>query len=1063
VLRFQVLGQLRVTDGDTPVPVPRGKLSVLLAGLLLRVNQVVWEEQLVDWLWEGQQPAEPRRALQLYVVRLRQLLGDPGAAVIVTHPGGYRLDGTPDTVDLLRVRELLDRAKAARGVDPAAESAYLAAALERWEHPILRDIRSDPLRRDEIARVDEEWAYAVERRVDADLAAGRHAELTVELASLVAAFPLRERFWAQLMTALYRSGRRADALAEYERLRQRLAADLGTDPGPEVYELHRRILDADPALDVPAAPVRGGPEPAQLPADLASFVGRAAELDRLAELLDTTGPGVRVGVIDGMAGIGKTALAVHVAHRLAGRFPDGQLFLDLHGFTDGVAAVPPAEALDRMLRALGVPGSQIPPHLDDRAALFRSRLAASRTLVVLDNAATEAQVRPLLPAAPGCLVLITSRRRLPGLDDAYAISLDVLPPADAAALFARAAGPDGMAAEPDGSIAEVVDLCGRLPLAIRIAAARLRSRPSWTVAHLVDRLRTHRHRLDELDAGQRSVNAALDLSCRHLSVEQRRLYQLLGLHPGTEFDGYAAAALAGITPGEAVRLLDELLGIHLLAEPSPGRYRFHDLTRAHAVAAVAELPPTDREAALTRLLDFYADTSTAAMNLVHPYETERRPQRPPAGTGRFALDTPDKAEVWLDTELDNLLTAAAGDRPAHTLHQTATLHRHLRTRARFSRAETLYEHALRVSRRTGDRAGELTTLIDLGEVYRLQGRFEAAAASYRQALEIARETGHRAGEMLALTGLGWVDTLQYRHGPATGHYRLAQEIAAELGHRSGELEVLIGLGNTHLMVDEYGPAGDWYFKGLLIAREIGHRIGEQSAQVGLGWVDAMRGRYGPAADRFRRALAIVREIGNRGGEVDVLTGLAYVHRAAADFAAAGDCHQRALLIAREVGNRAGELAALAGLGQVERARGRPGPAADWYEQTLKLARTAGDRNWEFEALHGLGHLARAAGRPAEALDRHRQALELAAELDHPADQARAHDGLAQAYRALGQPGLAREHWLRTLEILAGLSTDHTFDEDLTADAVRAQLAELDGSPAPEPGVVPEPEPEPVAD
>jgi DNA-binding SARP family transcriptional activator len=1051
VLGFQVLGRLRVVDGDAPVALPQGKLSVLLAGLLLRVNQVVSAEQLVDWLWGADQPADPRRALNVCVARLRQVLGEAGSAVIVTHSGGYCAAGSADTVDLLRVRELLEKAKAARGGDPAVESACLAAALAQWEHPILREIPSDAMHRDETSRIDAEWTYVVERRVDVDLALGRHTELLVELAGLVAAFPLRERFCAQLMTALYRSGRQAEALVEYERLRLRLAEELGADPAPELRELRQQILDADPALDIPAAGgVPAAPPapaaPAQLPADLASFIGRVAELDTLGELPDAEGAAARVAVIDGMAGIGKTALAVHVAYRLAGQFPDGQLFLDLHGFTLGVTAVQPADALDRMLRSLGVPGGQIPAHLDDRAALFRGRLAATRTLIVLDNAATEAQVRPLLPAASGCLVLVTSRRRLTGLDDAHTVSLDLLPPADAAALFARAAGADRLAGEPAGAVAEVVDLCGRLPLAVRIAAARLRSRPAWTVGHLVQRLRAHRHRLDELDAGQRSVTAALDLSYRHLTGEQRRLYQLLGLHPGTEFDGHAAAALADVAPAPAGRLLDELLDIHLLAEPSPGRYRFHDLTRAHAVATAGTVPAADRQAALTRLLDHYADTASAAMDLVYPYEADQRPHRPRSGTAVLALDTPAQAEAWLDTELDNLLAAAAGGWRRHTLHQAATLHRHLRTRACYGRAEALHEHAVCAGRAVGDRCGELTALTNLGDVHRLRSRYGRAAECYRQALETARDIGHRGGELLALAGLGWVDAIQYRHEPATDNYLRALGIARETGHRSGELDVLIGLGNTHIMVNEYGPAADWFVQALEAARRIGHRIGEQSALVGLGWVDATQGRYVPAADRYRHALGIARELGNPGGEAHALTGLGHVHRAMADFGAAAECYGRVLVIAREIGDRTGELAALAGLGQVDRARGRHGPAADWYEQALDLARAAGDRNWQFEALHGMGHLCHAAGQPEAALHRHQQALELACDLNHPADQARAHDGLAHAHRALGQYEQAREHWLRTVDILTVLSTDHTFDEQVTAATVRTQLADLDRGP-----------------
>jgi DNA-binding SARP family transcriptional activator/tetratricopeptide (TPR) repeat protein len=1052
VLRFRVLGRLEVLDGEaageTPVAVSQGKQSVLLAALLLRANQLVSVEQLIDWLWEREPPSEPRRALQVCVARLRRVLADdPAAAVLTTRPGGYLIQASPATLDLLRVRELLAPASGAPAADPAAESARLAEALSLWQHPALPDVPSDALQRDEIGRLNEEWAHTVERRIDADLLLGRHRELVAELAGLVARFPLRERFWAQLMTALYRSGRQADALAQYERLRRQLADDLGLDPGSDLQQLHKQILTGDLAVDPtaaaapgPAAPARP-PVPAQLPTDLASFTGRAAELDRLLALPGGPAAAVAVGVVDGMAGVGKTALAVHAAHRLAGRFPDGQLFLDLHGFTHAAAPVEPADALDRLLRSLGVPGEQIPAHLDDRAALLRSRLAGTRTLIVLDDAAGEAQVRPLLPGAPGCLVLVTSRRRLTGLDDAHPVPLDLLPAADAAALFSHAAGAGRVGAESLAAVAEVVDLCGRLPLAIRIAAARLRARPAWTVAHVADRLRAHQSRLDELDAGQRSVTAALDLSYRHLTDDQKRLYRLLGAHPGTDIEPHAAAALAGVTGAAAARLLDDLVDCHLLGEPSPGRYQFHDLTRAHA-SADEETEP-DRQAALARLFDHYAGTASAAMDLVYPYEADQRPRPPAPVRPPAAVDSPAAAEAWLDLELENLLAAAAAGRPDHTLHQSATLHRHLRTRARYNQAEALHQRALAAARDTGDGGAEVTALTCLGDVHRLRGRYGPAVDCYRQALDIARSAGHRRGELGARSGLGWVETMQGRYEPAVGNYLQALEIAREIGHRGGEVDVLNGLGNVNIMHDRYDPAADCLGRALEIARSIGHRVGELTALVGLGWVHGFRGRYDAAIEDYERALEIARRVGHRGGEVDALTGLGYAHRAQRRYGPAADSYRQVLVIARQIGNRAGELAGLIGLGDADRARGRYGPAADRYREVLGIARAAGDRNLQFEAHHGIGHVHHATGRPDEALRCHQQALELARDLGQPSDQARAHDGLAHAQEALGQPELARQHWLHTLDILATLGTDHTFDEHVTAATIRAHLAGLD--------------------
>ena len=371
---------------------------------------------------------------------------------------------------------------------------------------------------------------------------------------------------------------------------------------------------------------------------------------------------------------------------MADRYPDGQLFIDLHGYTEGVAPVGPGEALDWMLRSLGVAGDRIPTGLDERAALYRSRLAEQRMVIVLDNAATEAQVKPLLPGAPGCVVLVTSRRRLAGLDHTHALSLDILPPVDAIALLRHNTGDSRLAGQPPELVAELVELCGRLPLAIRIAAARLRSHPTWDLDHLVRRLRDQQHRLAELEAGQRSVTAALDLSYQDLDADEQRTYRLLGLHPGSDIEPYAAAALLDTTLHEAGRALEQLMEAHLLQEPVPGRYLFHDLVRAHAAHTANRTETShDGHAALDRLLDYYRHTAAVAMDAAYPYEREYRPPVPPARTPEPDVSEPATALEWLDSELPNLLAAARDAAnmtgQQHLLHLSTILRRHLRTRA----------------------------------------------------------------------------------------------------------------------------------------------------------------------------------------------------------------------------------------------------------------------------------------------------------------------------------------------------------------------------------------------
>jgi DNA-binding SARP family transcriptional activator/tetratricopeptide (TPR) repeat protein len=989
-LTVRMLGALEVSISGTPAAVTSDRLRSVLAVLALSAGEAVPIGQLADAVWGDDQPAHSRRTVQLYVARLRNLLG-PDA--IRTTPDGYLLDTEPGNVDALRFERLLDAA--GRAPDTSAERARLAEALALWGGAPFEDVK--PMWRTEVeaARLTELHLAGTERLMDIDLADGHPGDLVARLGELTARHPLRERFWSQLMRALWLTGRQSEALAAYQRLHRLLADEVGVEPCQEVRQLHQRILNTEPE---PVVTV-----PRQLPADVPAFTGRARELAHLGRVPETNT--VVITAIDGMAGIGKTALAVRAAHQLASDFPDGQLFVDLHGYTEGMAPVEPGDALDRLLRALGVPGEHVPRHLDERAALFRSRLAGRAVLIVLDNAATEAQVAPLLPGSGRCLVLVTSRHRLVGLDQTHTVSLDTLPRADAVALFARTAGEERLADEPPDAVAEVVDLCGRLPLAIRIAAARFRSHPSWTVAHLVDRLHQAEHRLAELEAGRRSVAAALDLSHQHLPTEQRRAYELLGLHPGTDIDPHAAAALFDSTVPDAGRILDQLLDAHLLQEPVPGRYGFHDLTRAHAAhTATRDQTEPSRRAAVSRLFDHYWHTAAVAMDVAYPYEREHRPRIPPARTPGPDLSDPGTALAWLDAALPNLLAAAGHavqhGMPRRVLDLSAILYRHLYSRGHYHDAESLHHHALVLARSSGDRVGEVDALVGLGHVYRMHGRYARCADQFGQALRIARVVGHRAGELRALIGLGHV----YRM-----HGRLVES------------------------ADHFGRA-------LRIARATGHRAADPDALTGLGHILRMQGRPEHAAEHYEQALGIARATGHRAGEGYALTGLGQIRRLQGRPEQAAEHYEQALRIARAARHSAGELTALTGLGHVHRMRGRHHQAVDHYRQLLGLAREAGDRNFEYEARQGLGREAYATGDPTAAVAHHSQALALAQELGQPVDQARANDGLAYAHRALGQDEHARTRWRLALDLLTSLGIDHTDDEEATATAIRAQLA-----------------------
>jgi DNA-binding SARP family transcriptional activator len=657
-IRIDLLGPIRVWGDQGAVPLPRGQLRVLLAVLALAGGRSVTAEALIARLWGEELPEHPPASLANLLYRLRQALGRD--AVLGT-TDGYSLAIGPDDVDVLRFRRLL--AEAAGERDPAATRTLLDEALALWRGEPLAGVAGEALREMEVPRLTEEYLAAREQRIALDMAQGRRDQVLEELNELTARYPLRETLWRQLLLGLAAASRQAEALAAYEVARRRLSEELGTDPSRELREVHRQLLTgqavppalrADPVTPVPTAlraePVAPVPTavpgalraepvahlptaPAALPATVADFAGREDELERLAGAGGTDRLGVTILAIDGMAGVGKTALALRAAHQAAPGCPDGQLFLDLLGYTPDRRPVEPREALGALLRMMGVSGTSIPEPLVERAALWRSTLAGRRTLVVLDNAADAAQVRPLLPGTAGSRVLVTSRHRMADLDATETVSLDVLEPGPARELFTALTGARRAAAEPE-AVDGVLRACGYLPLAIRIAGGRLRARPSWRVSDLLALLREADGRLGELAVGDRSVASAFQVSYAQLPAAQRRLFRLLGLLPGAGLDRFGAATLAGTGTDEAVRLLAALVDAHLLEEPAPGRYRFHDLLREHARQVVTTDEPADeRRRAEDRLLDYYLAVAEQANRRLHD------PCRPPPAGAEYATSS----------------------------------------------------------------------------------------------------------------------------------------------------------------------------------------------------------------------------------------------------------------------------------------------------------------------------------------------------------------------------------------------------------------------------------------
>jgi tetratricopeptide (TPR) repeat protein/DNA-binding SARP family transcriptional activator len=1041
-VRFELLGPFAVLSEDRPVEVEGATARAVLVALLLRPGGYAGAGQLISAVW-GEPDGTSEDNLYHHISRLRRVLAPLGLRI---GPGyapkvRYRLPVPYAAVDVRRFEQLLASAAALGETEPEEALSRLRAALSLWRGPAafpelpLPGVRALGYTLD-ITRLDAE-----ERLAALELRLGRPEQLVTRLRALTAEHPGHAGVTAALIRTLHATGRIDEAEQVYRRAGQRHGQRLPA----KVEQAYRDRPGTDRQPGLAAAPA-GWEVPDQIPAAARYFTGREEELARLVKTREPGAGAAVVLAVNGMPGVGKTALVLQAAHQMveAGRFPDGALFVELRGFS-GQTPTDPAAALDALLRGLGVPGAQIPSDADACASLYRTVVARRRVLIVLDNARDEAQVRPLVPGTANSLVLVTSRRRLAGLDDADQINIDILPLQEAGRLFRAMVAPRHPGDEQ--TIEEIVLLCGLLPLAVRIAGARLKTTRALTGHRLLAQLRTEQGRLAALDDGERSVAAALAVSYRHLPAEQQRAFAVLGLHPGMESEPHATAALLDTSPEHAQRLLDALEQVNLVDQPTSGRYKFHDLIRVYAATTDAGTD-MDRRVALGRLYDHYAHAASTAMDLGYPYEADQRPVAPFPRTAGPALADEAAALTWLNTELHNLLAAAhhaaEHGRPDHTTHQSTALHRHLRTHGEYNYAHTLHQRALDVARTSGNTTAELDALTALGYVHSLQGRYGPATTCLARAVELARATANLPRELDALNGLGEVYYAQGAHGPAADCHGQALELARATGNRPGELNALNGLGYVHYLQGRFGPAADRHGQALGLARATGNRPGELNALTGLAYVDYGLGRHGPAAVGFERVLELARSFGHRVSELNALTGLGHAHRLQGRYGPAADYYTQVLDLARATGDRVGELNALTGLGHAHRLQGRYGPAADCYTQVVDLARAIGERNSQFEGHLGLGRTRQVTGDPHWALSAHLLALDLARDLGQRPDEVRALSGLAHAHRALGQRDHARKLWQDALQILADLDTSAA--EDVSAADIRASLADLDRAP-----------------
>ncbi|MFI6499028.1 AfsR/SARP family transcriptional regulator [Nonomuraea typhae] len=900
-LRFEILGPLRILGEGQEIALGSTQQRTVLAVLLLHANRPLSRQELIDAVWGEAAPAYALNLAQKHISTLRRLL-EPGRSphapsrLLTWTDHGYLLNLPPGSLDLWEFEQAVRQAKTAADPDDAA--ALLAGAAGLWRGPLCDGLIT-PLLDAERYRLEELRLDAAEERVRIDLSRGRHHELVPELRALVTAHPLRERLHAQLMLALYHSGRQAEALAAFHRARNLLLTELGVEPGPHLRQAQAQILQA------PAAPVPTGfPAPAQLPYGLPHFAGREAELERL-DALCRGGNAVLITAIGGMAGVGKTSLAVHWAHRVRRRFPDGQLYVNLRGFDPSEPAMEPAEAIRGFLDAFGVPSRQLPISLPAQTALYRSLVADRRLLIILDNAADAEQVRPLLPGSPGCLVLVTSRDQLSGLiaaEGAQPLPLDLLSPEDAWRLLAQRLGEQRVAAEA-AAVEEIIALCGRLPLALAIVAARAATRPHFPMSRLARELRGSGDVLDALHSADRStdIRSVFSWSLLRLPAAAQRMFRLIGLHPGTEFSLHSAAALAAGTVRETRARLTELADAQLVMEGQTGRFRCHDLLRAYALdLTMKHEAKAERRAAVQRVLGHYLQTAFAAERLINPFRDPPDMPPPDPCVIPVPLASADEAMTWFAAEHAALLAAV----------DNASVHRFDGLCWRLAWA--------------------ISTYLDR------QAHWHDLAGTGGTALAAAGRIDDLTGRAQSHRGIARAHARQNRHDEARHHLHSALALFDELGDQIGQA---YAHRNIAAMLDAQNrdhEALKHAARALELYRASGHKAGLADALNAVGWFECRVGEHRRGLDHCREALALHEELHDLGGQAQTWDSLGYAHHHLGDIATALTCYERAISQFRALGDRYNEAVAYSRMGDAHQAGGDDHGARAAWRRSLAI-------------------------------------------------------------------------------------------------------------------------------
>ena len=942
-MQVRLLGPVDVLTPTGVRPVPGLRRKALLVALALHAGQPVPADRLIEIVWDGRPPPTAANSLQRHVSYLRGQLG--GRAAIVVRPLGYLLDLPVEGTDLAAAERLIAGGRRAR--DPATTADLLRAALARWRGRPLADVGGLSWLDDQAARLSRLELSVRLSLIDARLALAEHDDLVPELESLVEEHPYQERIHGRLMLALYRGGRQSDALDAYRRLRAVLADELGVDPSRESRDLEGAILRQDAALDLPRPPIQAGagPDslpavelpavelpavelpavelpaaeapvagpvvPAELPVAVRGFVGRRAELARLDGWLLADRSGPLVVALTGTAGVGKTTFAVHWAHRVAGEFPDGQLYVNLRGFDADGAAVRPETAIRGFLDAFGVPAWRIPADLSGQAAMYRSTVAGWRVLVVLDNARDAGQVRPLLPGSAGCLTLVTSRDELLPLvvsEDARPLTLDLPSPAEARDLLTARIGAERLAAEP-ATVHDLISRCARLPLALAVVAARAAARPSFPLAALVDELEQSSDALDPFESGDpgTDVRAVFSWSYRTLTVSAARLFRLLGLHPGPDLSRAAVASLAGLPVRQVRPLLAELTRTHLLTEHTPGRYGFHDLLRGYARELVARYEHAgDRDRSRYRLFEHYLHSADAAARWLDPHRESIVSAPPLPGVQPEAPADHAAAVAWYRAEQPVLLAAveaaARTGADRHCWRLAWAMFDFLDIHGYWHDLAAVQKVAMAAARRLADPSGQAHAHWGLARAEAKLGRNATAYSHFRQALALFEEIGDRTSQAHTQLNLGWSLDRQDRYADALGHVRKAMTLYEEIGDRPGQADALNAIGWYLTHLGDARQALTYCRRAVALHEETADEYGESQAWDSLGWVHADLGEHRAAIECYLRSLELVRRLGVRFGQTSVLTHLGDARQAAGDPDGARDAWLEALVILDQLGH-----------------------------------------------------------------------------------------------------------------------------------------------------------------